>query len=191
MGKGAEVTKKQEWQPELFSPEPVKVEFSAVGLDLSQTASGIVVLSPEGDVSDKRVVGYGLSKDADERAHVERYLYIVGAIVDIIKAIEGPVRVGIEGYAFGTVRSKKTGRRFQSASQTGLAELRGAVKTQLWLACDLVADTVAPSEARRSVFGKGNTQKASVKPLLESRGLIFGDDNEADAYVVAECLRRR
>lgn len=185
------MTKKQMWQPELFSPEPVKVDFNSVGLDLSQTASGIVVLSPEGDVSDKKVVGYGLTKEDDERAHVERYLYIVGAIVDTIKAIEGPVKVGIEGYAFGTVKSKKTGRKFQSASQTGLAELRGAVKTQLWLACDLVPVTIAPSEARRFVLGKGNTPKASVKPLLESRGLSFDDDNEADAYVVAECLRRR
>lgn len=179
--------KKPKVQLELVQPPMIHTDFKTVGLDLSLTGSGIVVIDEDGYVIRQRTVGYELANEevVDERRIVERYMYIAGEIVDTIKGIdvERP-RVVIEGYAFA--KNPK-----QSSSITKLAELRGVVKSQLWLVFRLTADILTVGEVRRIVLGKGNFPKSGIVGILKARGLVFGDDNTADAYVVAEGLRRR
>jgi len=179
--------RKPKVQLELVPPQMISTSFITVGLDLSLTGSGIVVIDKDGDVIRQRTVGYELEGEGvtDERQIVERYMYIAGEIVDTIKGLdpERP-RVAIEGYAFA--KNPK-----QSSSITKLAELRGVVKSQLWLVFHLTADILTVGEVRRIVLGRGNFPKAGIVGILSARGLVFGDDNTADAYVVAEGLRRR
>lgn len=178
------MARKAKVQLELVPPPPVHTDFYAVGLDLSLTGTGIVVLDHDGNVVQQRVVGYELLATATEREIVERYMYHASEVVDSIKRLPERPRVAIEGYAF----SKDPKR---SSSITKLAELRGVVKSQLWLVFQLVADILTVGEVRRSVLGSGNFPKAGVIDVLHRRGLVFGDQNIADAYVVAEGLRRR
>ena len=168
-------------QLELVPPPKISTDFYTVGLDLSLASTGIVVIDKDGDINLQRTVGYSLKEDASERESIERQMYIATSVIDSMKAIPERPRVVIEGYAF----SKR------SSSVTKLAELRGVVKSQIWLVFQICADIVTVGEARRVVLGKGNTAKSSVVGILRARGLTIGDNDIADAYVVAECLRRK
>lgn len=145
-----------------------------MGLDLSLTSTGIEVLDSSGQRVYGCVVGKKL-KQATERDRVERLILIANRIIGLVK--EYDVRhVAIEGYAY----SKKYGGE-------KLAELHGVVKTQLYMACGLIAEPVSPKTARRVVFGKGkgNIEKKLVQPLLEQRGIYIESGDQRDAYVVA------
>lgn len=172
-------------QLELVPPPPISTDFYTVGLDLSLTGTGIVVIDPDGDLNLQRTVGYALKEDSSEREIIERQLYIATEITDVIRGLTDAhgarPRIAIEHYAFSK----------HSSSVTKLAELRGVVKSQIWLVFQLIPDMVTVGEARRTVLGKGVLAKSSVIELLRRRGLTVGDHNIADAYVVAECLRRR
>jgi hypothetical protein len=48
---------------------------------------------------------------------------------------------------------------------------------------------VVSSNARKLVFGAGNVKKKQIVSELAKRGLGLRGHNEADAYVIAECLR--
>lgn len=145
-----------------------------MGLDLSLTSTGIEVLDSLGSRVYGGLVGKELKK-ATERDRVERLVLIANTIIGLVK--EHDVRhVAIEGYAY----SKKYGGE-------KLAELHGVVKTQLYLACGLIAEPVSPRKARRVVFGqgKGGIKKKMVQPLLEQRGIFIENGDQRDAYVVA------
>jgi len=174
--------RKPKVQLELVPPPPVPTDFYTVGLDLSLTGTGLVVIDKDGDINVQRTLGYGLTVESTEREHLERYMYIATEIVDAMKALPERPRVVIEHYAFG---------RNYSSSVTALAELRGVVKSQIWLVFQLVPVIITVGEARKVVLGKGNIAKAAVLTVLRGRGLTVGDHNIADAYVIAECLRRR
>lgn len=173
--------RKAQVQLELVPPPAVATDFYTVGLDLSLTGTGVVVIDKDGDINMQRVIGYALKEDSSEREIIERQMYIATEIVDVIKAVPERPRVAIEHYAF----SKR------SSSVTKLAELRGVVKSQIWLVFRLVPAIITVGEARRTVLGKGNVAKSSILEILRRRGLTVGDHNTADAYVIAECLRLR
>jgi Holliday junction resolvasome RuvABC endonuclease subunit len=86
--------------------------------------------------------------------------------------------VGIEGFAFGA-----------RGAQNDLGEIQGVVKSQLWLALGVEPVIITSSTARKAVMGKGNFPKKDILATLVKRGLELKDHNEADAYVIAECLR--
>ena len=161
-----------------------------VGLDLSLTGAGCVVLDWDGSVLSHNVWGEKLERDARVRDKIERMIYIANKIVSELKRLKrqsyykGPngehpvIHVGIEGYAFGA-----------RGAQNDLGEIQGIVKSQLWLALGIEPVIIASSTARKVVMGKGNFPKDKILAELVKRGFELKDHNEADAYVIAECLR--
>jgi Holliday junction resolvasome RuvABC endonuclease subunit len=89
--------------------------------------------------------------------------------------------VGIEGYAFAA----------RGNSHTKLAEARGAIKLLLYLNAGLTLVPIPVKTARKTVFGYGNIDPEDIMPSLGSLGTNFSDHNIADAYVVAEHVRRQ
>lgn len=161
-----------------------------IGLDLSLSRSGIVVLDPSGNVVEKTDSGYSLSSDASVKEQVERQIDIARKIIGVVQRYmkDGFVSVGIENYAFSTVRGR--GGAVQSASQTKLAELHGVVQSQLLLTLGVVPEIVVVNTARKVALGKGNIGKGKILPLLTKRGFDFNNGDQADAYVIAEYMRK-
>ena len=146
-----------------------------MGLDLSLTGTGVVVLDGNAGLLESHTFGYEL-RAASQREQIERLISIADKIVGIVRRVQQDARasVFIEGFAFG-----KKMRAHQ------LGELHGVVKTQLALACSVMPDVVAPTSCRSKVLGKGNVKKEAVKEMLEEHGISLTDHNQRDAYVVA------
>ncbi len=187
--------------------DPEDLQFHRyVGLDLSLLGSGLVSLENNGEIVHKKVVGEPLKRDALVRQKVERILYITGTIIRFVKFNSFEVhefadgeesvwniypRVGIENYAFGAAFANKRKKTVSPGGNTfDLGELGGVVKTQLWLGLKIEPYMIASSSARKHVFGDGRLKKKEVIPRLKAMGVDFKDHNIADAYVVAEALRR-
>jgi len=161
-----------------------------MGLDLSLTGTGCVVLDEEGKLISHDVWGEELKRSAPVRDKIERMVYIANKIVSELKRLKrqsyykGPngehpvIHVGIEGYAFGA-----------RGAQNDLGEIQGVVKSQIWLASRIEPVIIVSSTARKAVMGKGNYPKDKILAELVKRGFDLRDHNEADAYVIAECLR--
>lgn len=92
-------------------------------------------------------------------------------------------KVAIENYAFGA-----------KGAQNDLGELHGCVKMQLHLSLSLYPQMVSPSSYRKVLLGKGNATKQQsyeyAQRILTDAGLVTRNNDEADAYLVAEWLRR-
>jgi hypothetical protein len=158
-----------------------------LGLDLSLTGAGIVVLNEAGQVLRSEVVGYKLDRQSTPRDKIERIIFIASRVISVVKVVNavnetGEIEweAGVEHYAF-----------HQGGAVADLGEINGVVKTQLWLAYNIAPRVVVVSSARKIVMGKGNVKKDRIIPLLKERGLVFDNHNIADAYVIAEALRRR
>ena len=151
------------------------------GLDLSLRGTGLCVLCPDGEVLETLTFGYGLEKGARPKEKVERHVTILKEIISCFRKHEIKHLV-VEDYAW----SRKSGR------QIDLAELRGAVGVDMWRLLHVEMIPASISSARSVVLGKGNIAKSKIKPKLESLlGIVFGDHNAADAYVVAEWYRQQ
>jgi Holliday junction resolvasome RuvABC endonuclease subunit len=149
-----------------------------MGLDLSCTATGIVVIAEMGEVV-ASTVGNKLHRDSPVREKVERLLGIATAVVRAYE-MHMPERVGIEGYAWAA-----------KGAQNDLAELHGVVKTQLWLKHRVEPEIVQASAARKAVLGAGRIEKKDIVRLVQARGVVVADHNQADAWVIAEYLRQQ
>ena len=92
-------------------------------------------------------------------------------------------KVAIENYAFGA-----------RGAQNDLGELHGCVKMQLHLSLSLYPQMVSPSSYRKVLLGKGNATKQQsyeyAQKVLTDAGLVVRNNDEADAYLVADWLRR-
>jgi len=156
-----------------------------VGLDLSVTATGCVVLDEQGTVVDHGVWGSSVAKDGTARERIERLVYITTKVVNMVRKWykENELEFAIENYAFGA-----------KGAQNDLGEIHGSVKTQIWLAFRGIPVMIPSSHARKKVLGrgrfsKGRAGKLEIIAMVGGRGFKTNDDNEADAYVIAECLR--
>lgn len=170
-----------------------------MGLDLSLTGTGCVVLDADGNVLISDCWGDKLKRDARVRDKIERMIYIAKEIIHTAREVlkndvriddrvefvgdllrGGVLCVGIEGYAFS-----------RQGAQNDLGELQGVVKSQLWLALGVEPVVMAVSSARKLVVGSGNAKKDRVQAVLAERGFVFDNHNIADAYVIAEAIRRK
>jgi Holliday junction resolvasome RuvABC endonuclease subunit len=186
----------------ILQENEAEVKNHYLGLDLSLTGAGIVVSCnrspyPEanemGMVEFQDIVGMSLEQDASLKEKLERQIVIAKAVIKVAREFmsgDNHLHVAIENYAFSTVQNAK-GKSFQSSSQTGLAELRGVVVSQLWLACGIVPTLYSVKTARMVVFGDGNMEKSKIKPALNALGYNFKKSDDADAFVIAECHRRK
>jgi hypothetical protein len=152
-----------------------------MGLDLSCTGTGIVVVDEAGAVQATARDGWELHRDSTVLDKIDRLLHIAKTILDLAtthRLAGDGLLVGIEGYAYN-----------QRGATADLGELGGVVKTQLWLSQEIAPRILAVTTARALVFANGRLKKKLVQPMLVERGLTFGDPDIADAYVIAEALR--
>lgn len=163
-----------------------------IGLDLSLRGAGVLVLDARGRVIHREKFGYGLTRSARVKDKIERMISIAKGVVRVVDeytllndvdSLTKHVlpKVGIEGYAFG-----KRGN-----ATIDLGELGGVVKSQLWLRFAVEPVLIPAPSGRKVVFGNGRLPKKQVIPRLRDQGFNFDDQDIADAYVVAETLRRR
>jgi len=162
-----------------------------MGLDLSVRGAAAVILDADGQVVDHGVWGEDLPRGVPVKRKIERLIYIADKIISMGKVWSGytsagrGLNIGIEDYAY----------RMRGA-QNDLGEIHGAVKTQIWLALGGVPTMIVASSARKKVLGKGRFSKGrkgkqEIIEAVRERGFDTDNDNVADAYVVAECLRLR
>ena len=159
-----------------------------VGLDLSLRASGFVAIDEDGAGILSDCFGHGLGKDASVRDKIERMTHIASSVVRAINGMQLKgyeiAGIGIENYAFGA-----------RGAQNDLGEIHGVMKSQMWLGFGVAPDVIAASRARKVVLGKGRFSKgragkAEIIEAVKALGFDTSDDNIADAYVIAEYLRR-
>lgn len=140
---------------------------NVIGLDLSLTGTGLVVLDIAGHVLDAMTIS---SKLRD----MERLAFIRSTIGKVFSNYE-PGLACIEGYSMGS-------RAGQLAS---IGELGGVVKLLLHRN-NFPYQIVAPTQLKKFATGKGNGAKDEVMMHVYKRwGWEAKDNNQADAYVLA------
>lgn len=159
-----------------------------VGLDLSLRAAGFVAIDRDGKNVSSSCFGHSLGKDASTRDKIERMTHIATKVVSSIRQAQADgheiAGIGIENYAFSA-----------RGAQNDLGEIHGVIKSQIWLVFGVAPDIIAASRARKVVLGKGRFSKgragkAEIIEAVKALGFETSDDNIADAYVIAEYLRR-
>lgn len=151
-----------------------------MGIDLALRSTGLSIYTAGGVHQRCFTLNYPLSRGSKNDPPIPQ-IEITRRLIGIANEIIGTIKsykvrhVGIEGYAMNA--------RFR-AHQIG--EVAGVVKTQLWLACGIVAHIVAPSSARKHVMGYGRPSKEEIVNVVEQGlGVEVDNDHEADATVVA------
>ena len=150
-----------------------------MGLDLSLTGTGVCVVSPDGEVVDQVQLGVPMTRKANVTQLTNRLLFIVNGILEV-KTRSKVGRYAIEDYAYGA-----------KGSQNDLAELHGAVMVQMAIRFEMYAERYSWSTLRKEILGRGNFPKDDILPALRERGMDLRTADIADAYLVAERLRRR
>ena len=148
-----------------------KNEQIIAGIDLSLSATGIVLLSPE-----RRIVHSHVIKTKKLRG-VERLLYIKNEVLALLKKYKVS-QCAIEGYSFGS-----NGRAIFN-----IGELGGVIRVALSEQEVRFVD-IPPSSLKAYIADNGGADKQMVIDAIKSKyGLTFEDDNEADAYGLAVML---
>jgi len=165
---------------------------SVLGLDISLTSTGCVVLSNGGEVLYNGTLGYGLIKpkvwDYQKRLNA-----IVNGVEEILSDYGPGLQVVLEDYAYG--------KKKNTSSLTGLAEATGAIKCLLYQ-WEIEPIILTASQARKITFGfnpsvskverkLGSDIKIKLaKELLDRFGSTFPTDDEVDAFILAEAVRK-
>lgn len=150
-------------------------KFTSIGLDLSLTSSGVVVLV-DGKVEYTSTITSKPNGDG-YYGEIARLLDIVSRISSVVYKY-APSIVAIEGIAF---MAKNTTALVQ------LSALNYFLRRELFFS-GIPFIIVAPPTLKKFATGKGNATKVEVMDSVEELyGEKFLDDNQADAYVLARC----
>jgi len=138
-----------------------------VGIDLSLTATGFLVLDSNGGVVHQEIISTN-SKQLIE----DRISYITNKILSSLRRED---RIFIEGLSFGS----------QGNSLMELAGLHYYLRTHLKQK-GFTFKVISPSSLKKFMTGKGNCKKDLVLlNVYKKFGVEFCDSNLADAYVLA------
>lgn len=143
-----------------------------LGLDISWTGTGIVVIRGARSTVCRRLVGSEAS-DGEAGWRMDLVLSAVREVLDEFPMIE---RVGIEDYARG-----KLNRREE------MGEITGPIKHLLWQR-ELAYITCAPQQLKKWVLGKavnGDLGKQLMLAAAQEMGCRTFDHNVADGFHVA------
>jgi len=151
-----------------------------VGLDLSLTGTGVVVLETSwtpGSWQGVRTAtfGYGLPEGVSERDRIGRIVDIAQRVVAFVPR---GAEVFIESLAFG---------RFTGSASSKLAGLTDVVKVALFMDKGILTQVVTAGQARKLLLGYGQGQdiKKQVEQRLRGAGAPVRNNNEADAFAIA------
>lgn len=140
---------------------------NVIGLDLSLTGTGVVVLDEYGSV---RYAATLASKLRD----MARLEYIRDVIGGALSKYE-PRFACIEGYSMGS----------QAGQLASIGELGGVIKLLMYRN-GFLYQIVAPTQLKKFATGKGNGAKDEVMLHVFKRwGYEAKDNNQADAFVLA------
>jgi len=143
-----------------------------VGIDLSLTGTGVVVLNDQAEIMEKKLV-----RTTPATSIEQRLLFILGEI-DFVKNIVSRAGVYIEDLSFGS--------RGQAMFQ--LAGLHYLVRTFFYRSA-VSFNVISPSALKKFVTGKGNAKKdLMLLKTFKKWGVEFSDDNLCDAYCLARKL---
>lgn len=158
-----------------------------IGLDLSLTATGLVVWNGEqvlrrrryktepvapSDGLKARPQGQ-LARDRFKGSEDERIEWLRRKVAANIRKFQ-PILVVIEGHSFGS----------QGRGKTILAELHGVVKNQL-LRMEMIYVLVAPPTLKKFATGDGRADKVTMIGAAKQFDRELGTDDEADALHLA------
>jgi len=153
-----------------------------IGLDLSLTATGLVVVSDDPNLNTfpqhlkKEILDQILITSTPKEETTPRIIRISARVMEAIVKYK-PNVVIIEGPAFGVQKS---------SSIFTLGELAGLVKSSMY-AMQQSFVIVTPSALKKWITGKGNAKKDLMLLKVYKRfGVEFSDDNLCDAYSLAK-----
>lgn len=161
-------------------PQGLRVPATVVGLDVSLTGTGMVLLPPSwapGSWKGVRswYVGRSLSKRAlgnDKAAtaldRVLRLQYIVDTLVDALLELPvAPTHLWLEDYAFAAMQ----------AHTRSVAELTGVIKLAMFENLKLIAQPVASTAWRKLLLGYG--RKKDIKQIAQAEIRLAGGPFES------------
>lgn len=144
-----------------------------VALDPSLTATGVA------DESGARTLKVPLPTKATDLQRVQRLHKLTCAIDVATKTADVVV---IEGYGYGSVRTRDDGGRPQNTSHAhSLGELGGVIKCCLYQR-DVDFVIVPPTVMKVFATGRGNASKEDVLIAAVKRSVNVRNNNEADAW---------
>lgn len=140
---------------------------TVIGLDLSLTGTGYVVLDSTGVVLD-----HGTIKT--KVFGMERLQFIKAQVASLLSIYE-PLSACVEGYSMGS----RAGQAFN------IGELGGVIKLMLHMNKIPYTD-VPPTVLKKFVTGKGTAMKDEIMlHVYKKWGWTAPDNNQADAYGLA------
>lgn len=138
-----------------------------IGLDLSLTGTGFVVLDDQA-----KVLNAGTIKP--KIVGMPRLHEIKTYVSNLLEAYQ-PTQVCVEGYSMGS----RAGQAFS------IGELGGVIRLMLYLTSTRYKD-VPPTSLKKFVSGKGTAMKDEIMMHVFKRwNWTPGDNNQADAYGLA------
>ena len=170
----------------------VRPPTAVVGLDLSLSSTGVVVLPPGWSPTEPWRVAARTFATGPTAMHAARLDRIARSVVDfVLTAASGErlVEVFVEDYAYDRAR-------FTPRTVVQLAELGGATKVAVRSAFGVEARPVTEGQWRKLLLGFARRKGFSDKELkalshdeLRRRGARFGSGDEADAFGVCNAGR--
>ena len=143
-----------------------------IGLDLSLTATGLVIVANDPD----KIIDQFLIESTAKEETTPRIIKINDRITKIIVKHK-PNLVVMEGPAFGVQKS---------SSIFTLGELAGLVKVTMYT-MEQRFMVIPPAVLKKWVTGKGNAKKdLMLLKVYKKFGVEFDDDNLCDAYALAK-----
>jgi crossover junction endodeoxyribonuclease RuvC len=142
-----------------------------IGLDLSLTGTGIVVLR------DSRIVYQELVTTKPGTTDMQRIITIMNQITEVLTTYAGPdCLVVIEGPSYGS----------NTSSIHTLGKLAGVVELSLVLR-NITYLIVPPTSLKKLITGKGNAKKEQMLlQIYKKYGIEFHDNNLADAFALCK-----
>lgn len=149
-----------------------------IGIDPSITHTGLVILSPHGDILCQQAILSKPSKDG-WRGQVAREKHIV-------QRIKNEIDETMKRYGIAVIFCEDYAPSRYAKSSIPTIELGGLLRAMLAMLPDTV-EFVSPATLKQFATGKGNADKVAVAVALSKRfGYDFGgDDNLFDAACLA------
>jgi Holliday junction resolvasome RuvABC endonuclease subunit len=143
-----------------------------VGIDLSYTATGLIVLDSKGEILEQKLIK---TSKSDSKFDIEDRLIRIENDVKFVPNIMGLASVYIEGPAFAS----------QGNAALQMGALNFFVRTFLRKK-EVDYKIIAPPTLKKWVTGSGRADKKQMIDKVEERWNIkFKDNNLADAYGLA------